>query len=135
HGAHTLNHNRIEEEDIKKGLEAYSTDLLTDISYEINDVEEGVEDILYAFIQSSSELKRLDVKQALLDYGVEEGNIERIFNLLIWYGFLGINVSGNDKYIFDFNYSMNLMLGIIKKKVDIDFTINPAFWPALLIEN
>ncbi|MBF4317820.1 hypothetical protein EAY30_23330 [Vibrio anguillarum] len=108
---------------------------MTDISYEINDVEEGVEDILYAFIQSSSELKRLDVKQALLDYGVEEGNIERIFNLLIWYGFLGINVSGNDKYIFDFNYSMNLMLGIIKKKVDIDFTINPAFWPALLIEN
>ncbi|EKB1982493.1 hypothetical protein ONF77_004448 [Vibrio parahaemolyticus] len=130
-----LNHNRIEEEDIKKGLEAYSTDLLTDISYEINDVEEGVEDILYAFIQSSSELKELDVKQALLDYGVEEVNIERIFNLLIWYGFLGISVSGNDKYIFDFNYSMNLMLGIIKKNVDIDFTINPAFWPALLIEN
>ena len=52
-----LNHDKILEDDIRKGLTAYSTDLLADIGYEINDVENHSDDVLYAFIGDSIKIK------------------------------------------------------------------------------
>lgn len=129
-----FNHEKILEDDIEKGLTAYSTDLLTDIGYEIHDVDSQTEDILYAFIGSKSTISRGNVNSVLLDFGVENINLDKIFELLLWYGFIGIVVDGEPKYIYDFNYSMKLVLGILKKKPGIGFYINPAFWPALMIE-
>lgn len=128
-----LNHEMILPEDIEKGLSAYSTDLLTDIGYEINDVKSGVEDILYAFISCNATLNRDQIKNLLLDFGVNEDQFEGLFELLLWYGFIGLNIEDDVKYIYDFNYSMQLIFGIIKKNKSIRFTINPAFWPALMI--
>ncbi|WP_049631420.1 P-loop ATPase, Sll1717 family [Cellvibrio sp. pealriver] len=130
-----LNHERVLEEDIEKGLIAYSTDLLTDIGYEINDVENNVDDVLYAFIGSASQLKKNEIFQMLEKFGVDNSFFEKIFELLLWYGFIGLLVNEEPKYIYDFNYSMKLMSGMIKNKGDIDYQINPAFWPALMIES
>tara|TARA_R110000824_G_scaffold129584_4_gene291061 strand:- start:3022 stop:5343 length:2322 start_codon:yes stop_codon:yes gene_type:complete len=129
-----LNHERVLEEDVKKGLAAYSTDLLTDIGYEINDVESDSDDILYAFIGSNSVVSKDNIFRILEDFGVEHSFFEKIFELLLWYGFIGIIVNDEPKYIYDFNYSMKLMSGIIKNKGGLDFLINPAFWPGLMIE-
>lgn len=130
-----LNHDRIIEEDIEKGLTAYSTDLLTDIGYEINDVENNVDDILYAFIGSKSALRKNEIFNALKGFGVDESFFEKIFELLLWYGFIGIMIKEEPKYIYNFNYSMKLMAGIIKNKGDVEYLINPAFWPALMIDD
>ncbi|EGR3116673.1 hypothetical protein DNH24_24555, partial [Vibrio parahaemolyticus] len=129
-----LNHDRILEEDIEKGLTAYSTDLLTDIGYEIKDVESSIDDVLYAFIGGKSRISRNDIFSTLDEFGVDDKLFNRIFELLLWYGFIGLDINGETKYIYDFNYSMQLMAGMIKKKGDIDYHINPAFWPALMIE-
>ncbi|MEL7895439.1 P-loop ATPase, Sll1717 family [Vreelandella neptunia] len=129
-----LNHERILEEDIQKGLAAYSTDLLTDIGYEINDVESGSDDILYAFIGSKSVVTKSDIYRILDDFGVEDEYSKNIFELLLWYGFIGILINDEPKYIYDFNYSMKLMSGIIKNKGDLNYLINPAFWPGLMID-
>lgn len=129
-----LNHDRVQEEDIDKGLTAYSTDLLTDIGYEINDVENNVDDVLYAFIGSKSVVKRSEIFSVLAEFGVGDEYFEKIFELLLWYGFVGLIINGEVKYIYDFNYSMRLVVGIIKKKGDLEYLINPAFWPALMIE-
>ncbi|MCG7570522.1 hypothetical protein MHM89_11320 [Pseudoalteromonas sp. CNC9-20] len=130
-----LNHDKILADDIKKGLVAYSTDLLADIGYEIHDVENNVDDVLYAFIGSSSHLQKDGVLSTLSEYGVDERFLESIFSLLLWYGFLGIVVNDEPKYIYDFSYSMKLMDGVIKKDAKIRFVINPAFWPALMIDS
>lgn len=128
-----LNHDRVLEEDIEKGLSAYSTDLLTDIGYEINDVESNINDILYAFIGSNAVVKKNEILSVLCEFGVSEQYFEKIFELLLWYGFIGLLINDEAKYIYNFNYSMQLMAGIIKKKGNIDYLINPAFWPALMI--
>lgn len=129
-----LNHDKILEEDIKKGLTAYSTDLLTDIGYEIHDVDNRVDDILYAFIGSKSKIKRGEIYNVLSEFGVDNSFHEKIFQLLLWYGFIGLFIDDDAKYIYDFNYSMKLVDGMIKKNGDIDYIINTAFWPALQIE-
>ena len=129
-----LNHDTVLEEDITKGLTAYSTDLLADIGYEINDVENSEEDILYAFIGSPPKVKRSDVHFILSDFGVSDQSFDNLFELLLWYGFLGLMIDNEAKYVYDFHYSMKLVNGIIKKNGDIEYLINPAFWPALMID-
>ncbi len=129
-----LNHELISEGDILKGLAAYSTDLLTDIGYEINDVA-NVDDILYAFIGSQSELTHEEICSILIAFGVSDTSCQKIFELLLWYGFLGLMIDDEAKYIYNFNYSMKLVVGVIKKSPNICYIINPAFWPALMIKN
>lgn len=129
-----LNHEKILEEDIEKGLNAYSIDLLTDIGYEIHDVDNRVEDILYAFIGSKPKINKNELFKLLSEFGVDSGFHEKIFELLLWYGFIGLVVDDDAMYIYNFNYSMKLVTGMIRKRGDIDFLINPAFWPALQIE-
>ncbi|MBL1265796.1 P-loop ATPase, Sll1717 family [Candidatus Methylomicrobium oryzae] len=131
-----LNHDRIEESDIKKGLTAYSSDLVRDIGYELVDVSGVSDDTLYAFIGSKPIVTREDIEQLLKDYEVRDELIKPVFDLLLWYGFLGIEFEDcTRKYIYDFNYKMPLMNGIIKKNgQQLRYSINEAFWPALLIE-
>jgi hypothetical protein len=132
-----LNHDVIQEDDIEKGLAAYSTDLLTDIGYELVDVAPDSEGVLYAFIGSVPEMSMLNVKQLISDFlGSEDGVADKIFRLLLWYGFLGVRLHDDDvKYIYHFNYNMMLFEGVLKKKGDdMLLVVNPAFRMALLID-
>jgi len=133
-----LNHKKILENDIEKGLSAYSSDLLTDIGYELMDIAPEATDILYAFIDSPSTLTDEKLQATITDYGVK-ADLQKIIDMLLWYGFLGVRVDNMEdtKYIYNFNYNMRLLKGLVKKKArgSLLFTINPAFWPALLIEN
>lgn len=131
-----LNHDRVETEDIEKGLVAYSTDLLRDIGYELVDISPASKDVLYSFIGSQAEINELDIKLLMKNFGLEDELVNRVFELLLWYGFLGIKIDvDNIKYIYDLNYNIQLMDGIRKKKgADIKYVINQAFWPSLMIE-
>ena len=131
-----LNHSVIEEDDIKKGLEAYSSDLLADIHYEIDDISPGSGESLYAFIGCKQSLHYKEANKLLYDFSIEKELAEKIINILLWYGFLGLQVNDNEtKYIYNFNYNMRLMQGVAKmQKEDLYYQINPAFWSALLIE-
>lgn len=131
-----LNHEIIEESDIEKGLTAFSTDLLTDIGYEINDIAPYAKDVLYSFIGSPSRISMDDAFSTLAGSGIESSALQDLVEILLWYGFLGIAVNGEEKYIYDFNYNMKLLLGISRKtQGEKPFVINPAFWPALLIDH
>lgn len=130
-----LNHKIIEEEDIKKGLESFSVDLLTDIGYEIRDIFPESENILYNFIASEAEFSLTTLTETIKIPIKEQSLIDRIIDLLLWYGFLGIKTDNNEiKYIYNFNYNMQLLKGFIKKKSNqVVYCINPGFWASLLI--
>lgn len=130
-----LNHELIFESDIEKGLAAYSSDLLRDIGYELRDVAAETENILYSFIGANSELSEIEVFK-LIGKSIENKEmISKIFNLLLWYGFIGLKVNSDDpKYIYDFSYNKALMDGIKNQSESCSIVINQAFWPALMIE-
>lgn len=131
-----LNHARIEAEDIEKGFKSYSTDLLTDITYEIRDVFPEAENVLYSFIASRGELTEQDLKQLLEEENDDHGIINRIIDLLLWHSFLGVRTKdGEIHYIYTLNYNMKLLKGLILKLRDsVKYVIHPSFWPALMIE-
>ena len=136
--AHAINlrHDRIEVEDIVAGFQSFSTDLLTDLGYEIQDVVDNSEDLLYAFLGVSPVLSKLDCEIVLAQEGFIEGT-EGIVDILLWYGFLGIGVPGEEaRYMPSVNYDMRRMKALIRRlSDDVHFYVNPAFWPALEIRD
>lgn len=72
------------------------------------------------------------IKEKIQDVGL----VSKVIDVLLYYGFLGINTNDEDtKYIYSINYNMQLLKGLIEKsKPNISYYINPAFWPALMIK-
>lgn len=129
-----LNHEIISESDIEKGLSAYASDLLRDIGYELRDIAPESENVLYSFIACNSEMNESDVLDLIAE-GSKPGEVTRkIFQLLLWYGFLGLKINSDEpKFIYDFSYNKTLMDGVKNKSNNCVISINQAFWPALMI--
>lgn len=129
-----LRHARIEEGDIEKGAAAFSVDVLTDVDFEMNDISPGAGNSLYAFIDASTLLNIGDVHRLLIGAGVESAKVAPIVDLLLWYGFLGVQVSAEDiRYIYNFSYSMRMLGGFLKSKPNVVYAVNPAFFEALSV--
>ncbi|MBV5349960.1 hypothetical protein JZU71_02025, partial [bacterium] len=77
-------------EDIEEGLRQMSIYLVSDFGYEMRDVAGTPEDIFYAFIGKSELLTQQDLDDILQTVTADLPTKE-IADLLLWYGFLGIN--------------------------------------------
>lgn len=128
-----LGHERIDGSDIEKGLKNYSNDLVSDLQYEMHDIDPQAEDVIYSFIGYASNFGEAELLAALKSGGIASEKFDRVIEMLLWYGFLGV-AQDHDKttYIYDVNYEMKLLSGLRKRMgVDARYCINPAFAPAL----
>ncbi|MHB1544947.1 MAG: P-loop ATPase, Sll1717 family [Gammaproteobacteria bacterium] len=129
-----LRHARIEEDDIRKGLEAYSNDLVSEINLEIRDVIPEAENVLYHFIGERKTIGAQNLEALLLQEGMTPSLLPQILNVLYWHGVLGLVwPDGHVEYIYDAKYNMRLFAAQMEKlkKTGLMFQMNPAFWPAL----
>ena len=125
-----LGHSKMEAEDIKKGLTAFSSDLVIDIGYEIRDVLPEADNVLYAFIDEPQTLPAKTVWNLLERGGIQSAKIPDIVNVLLWYGVLGVRrMDGTVTYIYTVNYDMPILMGIIRKieTQGLVYVVNPAF--------
>lgn len=131
-----LNHEVISESDIEKGLSAYASDLLRDIGYELRDVAAESENILYSFIGCSSDLNEREALNLISQNTDSNETATKIFNLLLWYGFLGLKINSDEpKFIYNFSYNKALMDGVKNRSNNCMICINQAFWSALMINS
>lgn len=132
-----LGHERIEVDDIRHGEEAYSSDLLNNIDFEIRDVVPNGVEVLYDFIQCKEVLTGLEMR-ALLSKSAGEEKWEDLLGLLLWYGFLGaIRDDGETSYIYSVEYDMKRLRALVKLQgvETTRFRVNPAFWRALEVRH
>lgn len=131
-----LGHQRILEEDIRKGVSGYSTDLLIEIDQELAQIDSGVSGFIYNFVNEQAECRRGDLEALLEMSKIAAERHEAVINFLLYYGFLGIRIGGDDpKYIYDMNYDMRMVSTYIAKYGGgITYVVNPAFWPALSVQ-
>jgi energy-coupling factor transporter ATP-binding protein EcfA2 len=133
--ANNFSRSKIIEEDIEKGLRAYSQDLVIELDRELSDVHPGAKDLLYHFIDSPSVLEKENLFDILKSADVSEHELEEIVDFLLYYGVLGI-INGDDKFfIFDVGYDIKpLKIRLSRGGEKIAYVINPAFGPALGIK-
>lgn len=131
-----LGHPKIEPDDIRRGVEAFSSDLVVDIGYEIRDILPAAENVLYAFIGEPQTLPAITVQTLLESGGILPAVVKDIVNILLWYGVLGVRrIDGTVTYIYSVNYEMPILTGIIRKleAQGVVYMVNPAFVPGLQI--
>ncbi len=132
-----LQHEKIQAEDIEKGLITYSNDLLIDADQELTDIEEKANRLMYQFLGESNEFSNDDLRILFDVNGLTAEEIDRAIEFLLYYGFLGIRCAGQDpQYIYDVGYNMEIFKTRIAKNLNaIMYMLNPAFWPALHIQH
>lgn len=131
--ASNLQHEKIEAEDIIKGIHAYSNDLIVDADHELTDIEPKAARLMYQFLGESSEFTNEELR-ILLDVNMlTNPEIDKVIEFLLYYGFLGIRYAEQEiQYVYDVGYNMEILKTRIKKNEKaIRYTFNPAFWPAL----
>lgn len=125
-----LGHSRIEVEDIENGEEQYSTQLVNDISYEIQDVFPPAKNVLYEFIECPSQVDNALLNSILAKISSDATIQEKTFDILLWYGVIGfMKEDGEATYIYSVRYDMRRMKALIEKRAHdgLIHLINPAF--------
>lgn len=130
--ATNFNRQRITDDDIEKGLKAYSQDLLVELDHELADIFPEATNLLYHFADAASSLSAPQLKRLIAEAGVQEGAIDRIIDFLLYYGVIGLRAACDEQFIYDINYDMKLLKVRAARMGDAaTYTVNPAFWPAL----
>jgi hypothetical protein len=133
--ATNLNHQKITEEDLDKGLRAYSQDLLVELVHELTDVFPEAGDLVYHFIDAPSELLRSDLEALVASAGVDVAVVQRMIDFFLYYGIIGLRGPDRDLYIFDVNYDLKMLqVRAMRSGAQTRFIVNAAFWPALGIK-
>jgi hypothetical protein len=132
-----LQHEKIQIEDIKKGLESYSNDLLVEADQELTDITPKAERLIYQFLHEASEFSIDDLRILLEVNEMSAEETDQVIQFLLYFGFLGIRyVEEDPQYIYDVGYNMEILnTMIVKNHNAITYVFNPAFWPALKIQD
>jgi hypothetical protein len=128
-----LGHERIGEVDIKKGLRAFSLDLITEADQELTDIMGAETSLIYHFIGEGDKFDPQKLASLLKGANIPESRIDAIVEFLLYYGFIGITYDAEPpKYVFDLGYDMRLLRVLISKHTaTLSYVLNPAFYPAL----
>jgi hypothetical protein len=126
-----INHRRIKvtEQDILDAERTYSADALVDISLEMKDVKPEYDNVPYAFIGAPVVMSKEKVEIRLRDAGIVPSELQRVLDLLVWFGVLGIYVSEEEeRYSHQYEHDPKRMTFGLRA---FAYCIHPAFRVAL----
>lgn len=123
-------HSKVVESDVLQAEKTYSDDQLQDVAFELQDVSPNYPDILFRFAKCETLVTEESVKARLIGAGVEKDQIDRVLELLLWFGFLGLqDHEGEDRYSYQFQHGVERMLRGVPRP--LRFVVHPAFRLAL----
>ncbi len=126
-------HDKVTEADVQQAEQAFSQDAFVDITLELKDVNSKFSDIPYAFIGAPEVLSRSDIEARLKAVEVDATNVDRVIDLMLWFGFLGIFVSADDeRYSYQFHHDLKKMQAGLKQ---FGYSIHPSFRSTLGCSN
>lgn len=130
-----MGHESISADDLRKGMEAYSNDVLADANRELLDLDVDADKILYRFFEEGEAHIKSKIIEMFSHHKLDIDKSERILGYLLYYGFFGIRRHNEgDTYIYDLGYVINKMNVIVEKLDDPLFVLNPAFHASLRIK-
>lgn len=125
-------HERVKEEDLLQAEKSYSEDMFQATVFELHDVFPAYPDLLYSFLEAPVRFGEAQAHESLLKGGVESHDLAGIVDLLIWFGFLGIeNIRDKSTlYSYEVRYDASRLAVPLEKKEAL-LVIHPAFRSAL----
>jgi hypothetical protein len=134
--ATNFRHVKIDENDIERGLRAYSNDLLVELDHELTDVFPAAKDLLYHFLDAPAVMSDLELNTLIKSAGVDASDVRRLIDFLIYYGVFGLRTEEADLFIYQVNYNPKMIEARAQRAgKNASYVVNPAFWPALSIKS
>ena len=128
-------HERIEADDIARGLRTYAQDLVIEVDRELSDVFPRAKKLIYEFREESAEFSHDELLTLIQCSGLDEVSAKRVVSFLVYYGVLGVRRSREEPvYIYDVNYDIEMINVQVRKwGGSTKYVVNPALWPALKV--
>jgi hypothetical protein len=124
-------HNRILGADIEQAEVGYSEESLLLLSYEMEDTHPEIADALFAFHGSTTMLTQAEVHAILTNGNGDSSETQAIIELLLWFGFLGVQVgAGPPMYAHTVQFVLRRLTHPIESRTGT-FVVHPAFHKAL----
>ena len=125
-------HGQVSEDDLVKAEATYSSNLLQSLIFELTDISEDYEEVLYGFLECPAIMSREKLAEKLADCGLFKTEADKLTQLLLWFSFLGVQSPGGEEPVFVYQVNYNLpQLRAGLQKETVSFTIHPAFRTAL----
>jgi hypothetical protein len=126
---------KVEGQDIEKGLAAYSHDLLEELDRELTDVYPEAKDLLYYFLDAPAVMTAARLNAILDEANINPVAKEKVVDFLLYYGVVGTRLGDADHFIYSVNYDLKVLkIRASRHNEAADYVVNPAFWPALGIK-
>lgn len=118
-------HGRLSADDIQKAEKSFSEDILLETQFELRDVHREHVDPLYEFLGCNVHLSK---DEALMHARGDE----RLLEMLVWFGFLGVQESrqAEPRFSYEVRYNVTKLMAPAMQNKGV-FVIHPAFRSAL----
>lgn len=129
--AMTFGRNRIDEDDYVMALRELGWQVLEDLDREIADLVPSSSDLLFEVLQHRENLTLAKFRYIAAKQMKTDQNVERLLDVMLWNGSLGVLDRHSPKYIFDTGYKRQYLAALVKAGDDVKLALHPTLVAAL----
>lgn len=127
----TFDRSRIAEEDYRAALKELGWQVLEDLDREIVDLVPQGESFLYELLEQKDGLTIEKFRYFCGARLSSMGDVDRLLDVMLWNGSLGIKEGGLPRYIFDVGYKRQYLSARIKADANLRLAVHPTLLAAL----
>lgn len=127
----TLNRSKISEPDYLFALKELGWQVLEDLDREIVDIIPDGQNFLFEILDHQNDLTPEKLRYLAGKTISDPQLIEKLIDVMVWNGSLGVRVSNGDKYIFNTGYKRQYIASIIRANPQAELLIHPTLSAAI----
>ena len=127
----TFGKSRIEEGDYLAALKETGWQVVEDLDREISDLVPKSTDLLFEIIQNGKDMTASKFRYLAGKRLEEPSAVEKLLDVMLWNGSLGVYESGAPKYIFDCGYKRQYLAALISSDPEVRLCLHPTLLAAI----
>jgi hypothetical protein len=127
----TFGRSRIEEDDYKRAIEELGWQVLEDLDREISDLVPDGSALLWELINHREELTSEKLRYIAGKTITEKSEIDRLVDVMIWNGSLGVKMNDSTKFIFDTGYKRQYLASAIQADKNLPLVLHSTLCAAV----
>lgn len=122
----TFGRNKISDADYMAALAELGWQVIEDLDREIADLIPSGKDLLFEILQAGDDLTLAKFKYIVSKRLKSNETVEKLLDVMLWSGSIGVFENGEPKYIFDCGYKRQYLATLISSDAEIRLKIHPT---------
>lgn len=122
----TLEHAKISEADYEFALKELGWQVLEDLDRECRDLIPNSSELIFELLSLRDDLTAAKVKYVAQRCVKDPSELQKLLDVLLWSGALGVMEKDNAKYIYDTGYKRQYLASLIRNNPDLQIVIHPT---------